>query len=53
VNDDSVGGEKGLDLATLIKHGNVKPEEKIDTVADWIRIVAGIDMAMSDRLMKV
>jgi len=53
VNDDSVGGEKGLDLTTLIKHGNVKPEEKIDTVADWIRIVAGIDMAMSDRLMKV
>jgi hypothetical protein len=50
---DNIGGEKGFDLSTLIKHGNVKPEEKIDTVADWIRIVAGLDMDMSDRLMKV
>lgn len=51
--NDNIGGDKGFDLSTLIKHGNVKPEEKIDTVADWIRIVAGLDMAMSDRLMKV
>jgi hypothetical protein len=51
--NDSIGGEKGFDLTTLIKYGNVQPEEKIDTVVDWIRIVAGIDMAMSDRLMKV
>ncbi|KAI8584049.1 hypothetical protein K450DRAFT_221245 [Umbelopsis ramanniana AG] len=51
--NDNIGGDKGFDLSTLIKHGNVKPEEKIHTVADWIRIVAGLDMAMSDRLMKV
>lgn len=51
--NDTVDGEKGLDLTTLIKHGNVRPEEKIETVADWIRIVAGIDMTMSHRLMRV
>jgi hypothetical protein len=51
--NDAIGGEKGFDLSTLIKHGNVKPDDKIETVADWIRIVAGLDMAMSDRLMKV